>query len=143
MFVADTDQSYTNLSSDQGTSHRRQARIAAIRAGLTEDEYRTAMELSSTDDDEANEVEDAARPTGHMGRYQRKVQKLLKQKAAEKMPVYRHYSNAEFLETARTARETSERWLMEVGGWTQSNTDPLIKHHEHKVYGRVFYVTVG
>src|SRR4051812_48083415 len=118
MFVAaDTDQSYNNLSSDQGgtSSHRhRQARIAAIRAGLTEDEYRTAMELSSTDEEEdaaANAEDQAAdggsKPNGPMGRYQRKVQKLLKQKAAEKMPVYRHYSNAEFLETARTARETS------------------------------------
>ena len=70
---------------------RRRARVQAIRSGLTEDEYRTAMELSSSDsDDDVGE---------HGGdKYERKVAKLLRRKANDKLPPYRSYSNAEVSE---------------------------------------------
>lgn len=89
------------------------------------------------------------------------MQKLLRQKAAQKVPVYRNYSNAEveilknfilskseikkfqFIETTRNARETGERWLMEIGTWTQAHSEPLVKHIDHKEYGRVYYLSVN
>jgi len=82
----------TSSSGRETAVIRRRARVQAIRAGLTEDEYRTAMELSSEESD-ADDV--------HGDKYERKVAKLLQRRANDKLPPYRSYSNAEVRDRAR------------------------------------------